>query len=122
MTLDALRALCATLPGTVEDVKWGADLCFCVGEKPGGGKIYAVTGLESTGLTVKTAGPGEAAAWCQRAGVSPAPYLARYHWIRLAEDAAVTTAEREALVREAYALVRAKLPKKVQRALPPLVG
>ena len=41
MTLDALRQICRALPGVTEDVKWGHDLCFCVG-----GKMFAVVNLE----------------------------------------------------------------------------
>ena len=41
MTLDGLRQICRALPGTTEDVKWGQDLCFCVG-----GKMFAALNLE----------------------------------------------------------------------------
>ena len=41
MTLDSLRQICRALPGATEDVKWGQDLCFCVGSK-----MFAAVNLE----------------------------------------------------------------------------
>ena len=50
MKLEALRKFCLALPHATEDVKWGDDLCFCVGEK-----MFCVTGLESpeSGISLK---------------------------------------------------------------------
>lgn len=112
MTLDELRAICAPLPGTWEDVKWGADLCFCVGEK-----MYAITGLESPNISLKVDGPEASLAWCARAGVEPAPYLARYHWIMVRPGADLSVGELAELVRGSYALVKAKLPRRVRDAI-----
>jgi predicted DNA-binding protein (MmcQ/YjbR family) len=33
MNIEQLRKFCLSFPGATEDIKWGADLCFCVGEK-----------------------------------------------------------------------------------------
>jgi predicted DNA-binding protein (MmcQ/YjbR family) len=41
MNAAGLEKLCLSLKGTTTDVKWGADLCYSVGEK-----MYCVTGLE----------------------------------------------------------------------------
>lgn len=112
MDLEALRAVCATLPGTVEDVKWGGDLCLCVG-----GKMYAVTGLEGGGLSIKVP-PEEFEALCARPGIEPAPYLARYQWVKLDESYEASDPAVAEWIRTSYALVRAKLPKKVRDALP----
>ena len=110
--LEDLPVICRALPGTTEDVKWGADLCFCVA-----GKMYAVTGLESGGVSLKTT-PETFAELVQRPGIEPAAYVARYHWVSLAEDPLPLPTEQIAeLVRESYALVRAKLPKRVRDAL-----
>lgn len=112
MTLEDLRAICATLPGTEEDVKWGDDLCFCVGKK-----MYAVTHLESPEITVKLDGPESAAIWTQRDGIALAKYVGRFHWVTVEPDAAISELELEALIRDSYALIRKKLPKSVRARL-----
>ena len=40
MNIEQLRKYCLSFPHATEDVKWGNDLCFCVG-----GKMFCVTGL-----------------------------------------------------------------------------
>ncbi len=39
MDFEAAKALCRSFPGVTEDIKWGEDLVFSVGEK-----MFAVTG------------------------------------------------------------------------------
>ena len=112
MTLEDLRAICDSLPGTEEDVKWGDDLCFCVGKK-----MYAVTHLESPEITVKLDGPASAAVWTRRDGIALAPYVGRFHWITIQEDAALSPDEFEQLVRESYAMIRKTLPKRIRDTL-----
>lgn len=112
MNLDELRTLCSTLPGTTEDVKWGDDLCFCVGKK-----MYVVTGLETPEITVKLPDDDAFAEWTSRPGIEPAPYVGRFKWITIREGAAIDTAEVEELVRQSYALIRKKLPKAVRDGL-----
>lgn len=33
MNRKALQHLCKSLPHVTEDIKWGDDLCFCIGAK-----------------------------------------------------------------------------------------
>ena len=33
MNIEQLRKFCLSFPGATEDIKWGNDLCFCVGKK-----------------------------------------------------------------------------------------
>ena len=110
MTLDsnALRVMVADFKGTTEDVKWGGDLCFCVGAK-----MYLVYGMGSGGFSFKST-PDEFARLTQRPGWSPAAYVARYHWVSVAADAEVDPAEMKDLVAESYRLVVAGLPKKLR--------
>ena len=42
MNIQQLRKFCLALPYVTEDVKWGNDLCFCIGKK-----MFAVTGIET---------------------------------------------------------------------------
>jgi predicted DNA-binding protein (MmcQ/YjbR family) len=101
MTLDTLRQICIRFEGVTEDVKWGHDLCFCVG-----GKMFAVTSLD----------PPHAVSF---KGIIPAPYLARAMWVQEHElGETLDRREFERLVRASYELVKAKLPKRLRTSSP----
>ena len=72
MTLDACARSAAALPGTTEDVKWGQDLCFCVG-----GKMFAAVNLEPPHQLGFKCTPESSRELIEREGIIPAPYLAR---------------------------------------------
>ena len=112
MNIDDIRAICKKLPKTTEDVKWGADLCFCIGAK-----MYCVTGLEGAfGVSFKV--PDEDfEEVSRRRGFKPADYVARYKWVTVTEKTALTKKELERFIRTSYELVSAKLPKKLRREL-----
>ena len=108
MTIDTVRAICRALPGTTEDVKWGADLVFSIG-----GKMYTVVCLDPPHTVAFKCSPDAFAELVEREGIIPAPYLARAMWVQeqgLGE--ALDRKELERLVRASYDLVSAKLPKK----------
>lgn len=113
MDMKELQSFCLSLPGTYEDVKWDVDLCFCVGKK-----MYAVMPLGDgpTSLSFKTT-PDLFDQLTQQPGIDPAPYVARYHWIRL-ENLNVLEADMvKNLVRDSYDMVFAKLTKKVREQI-----
>jgi predicted DNA-binding protein (MmcQ/YjbR family) len=108
-----VRRLCLALPHTTESVQWGEHLVFKVG-----GKIYAIAALESQGvwLSFKCA-PDEFATLTEVPGIIPAPYLARAQWVAIETLDALSAMELERLLRQAYHLIFAKLPKKKQAEL-----
>ena len=107
MTLDGLRRICMALNGVAEDVKWGQDLCFCVG-----GKMFAAVNLEPPHQLSFKCTPEAFAELAERDGIIPAPYLARAMWVQESElGATLERREFEPLLRSAYDLVVAKLPK-----------
>jgi predicted DNA-binding protein (MmcQ/YjbR family) len=109
MTVDIIRSICKKLPGVTEGVKWGADLCFMVGEK-----MFCVANLEgplSASFKVKDEEFGE---MTSRTGIIPAPYVARYKWIMIENNKALTKTEWEFYIKQSYELVKAALPKKVR--------
>jgi len=86
-----------------------------------GAKMFAVFGVEAgrtTGMSFKV-DDERFLELTDRAGITPAPYLARAHWVALAPTAAVTPGEARELVLRSHALVRAKLPRKLREALAP---
>jgi predicted DNA-binding protein (MmcQ/YjbR family) len=109
----SLQALCRSLPGVTEDVKWGADLVFSVGAK-----MFAVFPLgedEATGFSFKVEAP-VFDALTRRRGIIPAPYLARASWIKV-KPRALPKKQVEALLRDSWRLVAERLPKKQREAL-----
>jgi predicted DNA-binding protein (MmcQ/YjbR family) len=110
MTLETVRTICRALPAVTEDVKWGHDLCFCIG-----GKMFAVVDLEPPHSFAFKCTPETFGELVERPGIIPAPYMARNMWVmeqRLGD--ALERPEVEALVRTSYGLVVSKLPKSKQ--------
>src|SRR5258705_13548165 len=107
MTLETIREICRALPAVSEDIKWGNDLCFCVG-----GKMFAAMDLNPPHSIGFKCTPEDFGELVERSGVRPAPYLARAMWVQ--EEAlgeALDRAEMERLLRSAYELVLAQLPR-----------
>lgn len=113
MNLEQLRKFCLSFPGATEDIKWGADLCFCIGLK-----MFCVTGADSIagGLSVKCT-PEKFAELIERENIDPAAYVGRYKWVRIHDLNAVTPAELKELISMSYQLVHDKLPKTVRDAI-----
>lgn len=117
LTAAQLQGLCDHWPGVTRDTKWGVDMVFSVG-----GKMFAVMpsdGSEGGRLSFKV-DDDRFLALTDQPGIIPAPYLARAHWISVTEPQRFATAELEAFILDAYALIRAKLTKKLQAELGPL--
>jgi len=110
MNLESLRAFCLSLPGTTADIKWGQDLVFSVGKK----MFCAVNTEPPHQFSFKTS-EADFAELVEREGMKPAPYLARAMWVQEEQlGETLNRSERERLVRQAYELVRAKLPKRLR--------
>jgi predicted DNA-binding protein (MmcQ/YjbR family) len=113
MNIEQLRKFCLSLPGATEDIKWGADLCFCVGEK-----MFCVTGADSIagGLSLKCT-PEKFEELIEREGIDPAAYVGRYKWVRISDLDAVTPFELNDLIKMSYQLVFDKLPPKIKKGI-----
>lgn len=113
MNIEQLRKFCLSLPGATEDIKWGADLCFCVGAK-----MFCVTGADSNAseLSLKCT-PEKFDELIERAGIDPAAYVGRYKWVRISKQAAISDLELKELVGKSYQLVFDKLPPKIKKTI-----
>jgi predicted DNA-binding protein (MmcQ/YjbR family) len=114
MTVDDIKLICHKLPGVTEDIKWGADLCFCIG-----GKMFCVTGLYQipAGVSFKVTDE-EFEEVSARTGFRPADYVARYKWVTVENINKISKKDLHYFISQSYQLIRAKLPKKVQGKLP----
>ena len=114
MDIESVRKFCLSLPHVTEDVQWGNDLLFRIGNK-----MFAVLSLESASdhcMSFKCT-PEVFAELTEREGIVPAPYVARYHWVALERFDALPESELKPLLRNAYQLIFDKLPGKSKAAL-----
>lgn len=109
---EQLRELCLGLKGTTEDIKWGNDLCFCIGEK-----MYCVTWLGGPFQASLKVTDEEFEELVARPDIIPAAYLARYKWVQVKSATALSQSEWVRLIGQSYALVKAGLPKKKQQEI-----
>jgi predicted DNA-binding protein (MmcQ/YjbR family) len=113
MNIDQLRKLCLAFPGATEQTVWEGDLTFKVANK-----MFAHTVLEVAPVWLSfKCSPENFAELTERAGIIPAPYLARAQWVALETRDALPIDELSSLLRESYDLVVAKLPRKTRELL-----
>jgi len=107
--IDWVRDLCLSFPHATEQVTWGT-LTFRIS-----GKIFVVTVLEPAKVWLSFKCSAENfAELTERAGIIPAPYLARAQWVALETRDALSREELATLLRESYDFVFAKLPRKIR--------
>jgi predicted DNA-binding protein (MmcQ/YjbR family) len=113
MNVEWVRRHCMSFPHATETVQWQDALVFKVG-----GKMFAVASLEpgKVWLSFKCS-PENFADLTERPDIIPAPYLARAQWVGLESEDALPVAELKRLLRQAYDLIVANLPRKARAAL-----
>ncbi len=113
MHIEDLQDICKKLPAVEEDIKWGNDLCFCVGKK-----MFLVVGLGRTPASASfKVKDEEFDEMCIRKGFAPAAYVARYKWVSTRDLNNMNKKDWEHYVKQSYALVKEKLPKKIKKEL-----
>ncbi len=113
MSVDAVRALCLSLPGSTEDIKWEDNLVFSVG-----GRMFAMVDLEPPYRLSFKCSPDDYAELVERDGIGPAPYLARAQWVSVESvDDVLETQEMATYLRRAHEAIVARLPKRQREAL-----
>lgn len=119
MDADLLRTWLLTLPHVEETMQWGENLVFWVGHKALGGKMFALADLNQNSRAIVSfaAAPDRFAELLETEGVSPAPYLARAHWVAIEHWDTLPTPQLKALLQDARTLVENKLPKRTRENL-----
>lgn len=112
MNVELLREACLKLPHTTEDMKWGENLCFLIGEK-----IYCLASLDRDFSVSFKVTQEDFHELVQREGIGQAPHFARLQWINVSEADALSDAEWRDLLSRAYGLIKSKLPGKLQQKL-----
>jgi predicted DNA-binding protein (MmcQ/YjbR family) len=119
MDAERVREYLLQLPHVVETMQWGANLVFWVGDKAIGGKMFALLNLDDDhqGVLSFAAGPERYAELLETEGVSPAPYLARAHWVAIRHWGVLRGSELEKLLKFGHGVVYAKLPRRTRDVL-----
>lgn len=118
IALERTRAMLLKLPRVAETMQWGANLVFWTVDKAVGGKMFALIDLEpaeGAAALAFAAGPVRGPALLEMDGVTPAPYLARAHWVAVQDWQVLTGAELAAELEVAYHYVGGRMPGRVQR-------
>jgi len=112
MDVDMLRKFCLSLPAVKEDIKWGNDLVFSVGEK-----MFCVAGLESPFKCSFKVNDEEFEELSSSDGFMPAPYMARAKWVLVTNPSKLNKKQWEQYIKQSYELVKMKLTKKIREQL-----
>lgn len=113
MNIELLRKLAKSLPSVTEDIKWVNDLCFCIADK-----MFLVVGMNESPASASFKVPDEDFEEIStREGFQPAPYVARYKWVKVEDISHLSKKEWENFIRQSYALVSDKLPARKKKEL-----
>ena len=119
MDNERIREICLALPHVTETVNWGHHLVYWAGDRDIGGKMFAMTDLDGTGIGVLWfhCGAERFHELLERDGIRASPYLAKAHWVTLERWSALRPREIEDELKQAHALILEKLPPKTKTIL-----
>ncbi len=119
MDNERIRELCFALPHVTETVNWGHHLVYWVGDREIGGKMFAMTDLDGTGIGVLWfhCGVERFHELLERQGIRASPYLAKAHWVTVERWDALRPREIENELKRAHAQIYEKLPKRTRTLL-----
>ena len=119
MDNERIREICLALPHVTETVNWGHHLVFWVGDCDIGGKMFAMTDLEGTGIGVLWfhCGAERFHEMMEREGIILAPHLARAYWVSMERWDSLRPREVEEELKRAHRLIYEKLPARTKAVL-----
>lgn len=113
MNIEELSGICTDLSSVTNDIKWGNDLCFNIGDK-----MFFVMSLDSspTSASFKVSNENFEALICQE-GFKPAPYLGRYKWVHIDDLSRLSKEQWKKYIRQSYILITSKFSNKLKLEL-----
>lgn len=119
MDNERIRAICLGLPHVTEVLNWGHHLVYFVGDRDIGGKMFAMTDLDGTGVGVLWfhCGAERFHELLEVEGISASPYLARAYWVTVQRWDVLRPKQIEEELARAHALIYEKLPKRTRTIL-----
>ena len=112
MNIVTLREICSSLAAVTEDVKWGNDLVFSVGDK-----MFCAASLEPPFSCSFKVPDDEFDELSNQNGFMPAPYMARAKWVLVTDPSSLSKKQWERYIKQSYELVKIKLTKKLREKL-----
>jgi len=112
MDTEMLRKICSSLRAVTEDVKWGNDLVFSVGDK-----MFCAASLEPPFSCSFKVPDDEFDEISNRNGFTPAPYMARAKWVLVTDPSKLNKKDWERYLKQSYELIKIKLTKKLREKL-----
>jgi len=91
MDNERIREICMGLPHVAETLNWGHHLVYWAADLDIGGKMFAMTDLDGSGIGVLSfpCGPERFHELIENEAISPTPYLAKSYWVTLKRGDAV---------------------------------
>lgn len=119
MDNERVREFCLGLPHARETLNWGHHLVYWVGDREIGGKMFAMTDVDGSGVGVLWfhCGAERFHELLENEGFIPAPHLARAHWVAMERWTALRPRQIEEELQRAHALIYEKLPKRTKAVL-----
>jgi predicted DNA-binding protein (MmcQ/YjbR family) len=119
MDNERIRAICMALPHVAETVNWGHHLVYWVGDRDIGGRMFASTDLDGSGVGVLSfhCGAERFHELLEKDGIRPTPYSAKQHWVTLERWNALRPREIEEELRLAHGLIYERLTKRTRTVL-----
>ena len=112
MDIEMLRKICSSFRAVTEDVKWGNDLVFSVGDK-----MFCAASLEPPFSCSFKVPDDEFDEISNRNGFTPAPYMARAKWVLVTDPSKLNKKDWERFLKQSYELIKIKLTKKLREKL-----
>src|ERR1043165_2401991 len=101
MNIETLRKICSSLPAVTEDVKWGNNLVFSVGDK-----MFCVASLQPPFTSSFKVPDDEFEELSNKDGFAPAPYMARAKWVLVTDPSKMNKKEWEQYIKGSYDLIK----------------
>jgi predicted DNA-binding protein (MmcQ/YjbR family) len=119
MDNERIRAICFAMPHVAETVGWGHHLVYWVGDREIGGKMFASTDLDGSGVGVLAfhCGAERFHELLEKDGIRPTPYSAKHFWVTLERWNALRPREIEEELKRAHGLILEKLPPRTKKVL-----
>lgn len=110
--LDLTFNYCLSFPGVTAEEKWDEEMCFSVGEK-----LFCTMQIDPPHKLSFKCTCEDFHSMIAKPGISPMPYLARYHWVQIKRPDTLEWSELQSRIQQAYELVVNMLPPEERDAI-----
>jgi predicted DNA-binding protein (MmcQ/YjbR family) len=119
MDNERIRAICMSFPHVAETVNWGHHLVYWAGDRDIGGRMFASTDLDGSGVGVLSfhCGAERFHELLEIEGMRPTPYSAKNFWVTMERWDVLRSKQVEDELKKAYVLIFERLPKRTKTLL-----